>query len=132
MRTLQTTLAQQFGPPPGMMGPGGPPGGPPGPHMMGPGGPGPNGPHMMGPGPNGPHGPPGPNGPNGPLGPAGAQGPPGPNGSQPSSAGQSPAQVRAVFCFAKFCCYDQMCENVVNLLKILQIHITVVVSGWQN
>merc|ERR1719394_1567775 len=52
MRTLQTTLAQQFGPPPGMMGPGGPPGGPPGPHMMGPGGPGPNGPHMMGPGPN--------------------------------------------------------------------------------
>merc|ERR1712173_324959 len=78
MRTLQTTLAQQFGPPPGMMGPGGPGG--------------PNGPHMMGPGPNGPHGPAGPNGPNGPLGPAGAQGPPGPNGSQPSSAGQSPAQ----------------------------------------
>merc|ERR1712107_977532 len=37
MRHLQNTLAQQFGPPPGMMGPGGPgmmgPGGPPGPDM---------------------------------------------------------------------------------------------------
>ena len=54
MRHLQNTLAQQFGPPPGMMGPGGPgmigPGGPPGPHMMGPRGP--------APGPNGPLGPP--------------------------------------------------------------------------
>lgn len=50
MRTLQHSLAQQFGPPPGMMGPGpggphGPPAGPGGPHMMGPGGPGAPGPH---------------------------------------------------------------------------------------
>ena len=52
MRSLQQQLTQQFGPPPGMMGPGGPQGPP---HMMGPGGPGPNGP------PQGPYGPPPPN-----------------------------------------------------------------------
>ena len=48
MRSLQNTLAQQWGPP----------GGPPPPGMMGPG---PHGaPRMMGPGPHGPHGPHGP------------------------------------------------------------------------
>lgn len=64
MRSLQQQLTREFGPPPGMMGPGGP-GGPP-PHMMGPGGPG--GP--MGPGPNGP--------------PQGPYGPPPPNAGPPS------------------------------------------------
>ena len=63
MRSLQQQLTQQFGPPPGMMGPGGPQGPP---HMMGPGGPG--GP--MGPGPNGP--------------PQGPYGPPPPNAGPPS------------------------------------------------
>ena len=63
MRSLQQQLTQQFGPPPGMMGPAGPQGPP---HMMGPGGPG-------GPGPNGP--------------------PSGPYGPPPPNAGPPPGQV---------------------------------------
>merc|ERR1712203_418966 len=55
MRSLQNTLAQQWGPP----------GGPPPPGMMGPGPHGP--PRMMGPG--GPHGPHGPHGPPPHMGP---------------------------------------------------------------